>query len=138
MNGESFFDAHQRATIEAAMARIIPTDGRAHVSPDIRKWMGDSRGRWEGNTLVVDTTNFTDKTSFRGSGANLHVVERFTRLDADTLEYRFTVEDPTTWTRPWTVAFPMVRTEGPIYEYACHEGNLGLANILRAAQVTRK
>ena len=92
--------------------------------------MGDSRGRWEGNTLVVDTTNFTDKTSFRGSGANLHVVERFTRIDADTLEYRFTVDDPTTWTRPWTVAYPMVKTDGPIYEYACHEGNYGLVGIL--------
>ena len=87
-------------------ARIVPIDGRPHVGPEIRKWMGDSRGHWEGNTLVVDTTNFTDKTSFRGSGANLHVIERFTRLDADTLEYRFTVDDPTTWTKPWTVAYP--------------------------------
>jgi hypothetical protein len=77
-------------------ARIVPMDGRPHDSPNIRKWMGDSRGHWEGNTLVVDTINFTDKTSFRGSGANLHVIERFTLVDADTLEYRFTVEDPTT------------------------------------------
>jgi len=115
-------------------ARIIPMDGRAHDSPAIRKWMGDSRGRWEGNTLVVDTTNFTDKTFFRGSGANLHIVERFTRVDADTLEYRFTVDDPTTWTAPWTVAYPMVKTEGPIYEYACHEGNYGLVGILAGAR----
>jgi hypothetical protein len=120
------------------LTRFIPLDGRPHLSPKIRQWMGDSRGRWEGNTLVVDTTNFTDKTSFRGSGANLHVVERFTRLDADTLEYRFTVEDPTTWTRPWTVAFPMVRTEGPIYEYACHEGNYGLVGILSGARSEEK
>jgi hypothetical protein len=115
-------------------ARIVPMDGRPHDSPAIRYWLGDSRGHWEGDTLVVDTTNFTDKTSFRGSGANLHLVERFTRLDADTLEYRFTVDDPSTWTRPWTVAYPMVRTEGPIYEYACHEGNYGLMNILSGAR----
>ena len=119
-------------------ARIIPLDGRPHVSPDIRRWMGDSRGHWEGNTLVVDTTNFTDKTSFRGSGANLHLVERFTRIDADTLEYRFTVDDPTTWTRPWTVAFPMVKTDGPIYEYACHEGNYGLVGILSGARAEER
>jgi hypothetical protein len=113
-------------------ARIIPMDGRPHGT--VRQWMGDSRGRWEGDTLVVDTTNFTDKTNFRGSGANLHLVERFTRVDADTLEYRFTVDDPTTWTKPWTVAYPMVRTQGPVYEYACHEGNYGLADILSGAR----
>jgi hypothetical protein len=115
-------------------ARIVPMDGRPHTSADIRNWMGDSRGRWEGDTLVVDTVNFTGKTSFRGSGANLHVIERFTRLDADTLEYRFTVDDPSTWTKPWTVAYPMVRTEGPIYEYGCHEGNYGLLDILKGAR----
>ena len=97
-------------------------------------WMGDSRGRWEGDTLVIDTTNFTDRTNFRGSGANLHLVERLTRVDADTIEYRFTVEDPTTWTRPWTVAYPMVKTDGPIYEFACHEGNYGLRDILTGAR----
>jgi hypothetical protein len=115
-------------------ARIVPMDGRPHVGPHIRQLLGDSRGHWEGDTLVVDTTNFTDQTSFRGSGANLHLVERFTLLDADTLEYRFTVDDPSTWNRPWTVAYPMVRTEGPIYEYACHEGNYGLRNILSGAR----
>jgi hypothetical protein len=119
-------------------ARIVPMDGRPHASPHIRRWMGDSRGHWEGKTLVVDTTNFTDKTSFRGSGANLHLVERFTRVDADTLEYRFTVDDPTTWTRPWTVAYPMVKTEGPIYEYACHEGNYGLQGILAGARAEER
>jgi hypothetical protein len=96
--------------------------------------MGDSRGRWEGDTLVVDTINFTDKTSFRGSGANLHVIERFTRVDPDTLEYRFTVDDPTTWTKSWTVAYPMIKTEGPIYEYACHEGNYAMVGLLRGAR----
>jgi hypothetical protein len=115
-------------------ARIVPMDGRPHAAPHIRELLGDSRGRWEGDTLVVDTTNFTDLTSFRGAGANLHLVERFTLLDANTLEYRFTVDDPSTWTRPWTVAYPMVRTEGQIYEYACHEGNYGLRNILSGAR----
>ena len=119
-------------------ARIVPLDGRPHDSPTIRKWMGDSRGHWEGNTLVVDTVNFTDKTNFRGSGANLHVIERFTRVDADTLEYRFTVDDPTTWTRSWTVAFPMVKTPGPMYEYACHEANYGLVGILAGARAEEK
>jgi hypothetical protein len=119
-------------------ARVVPMDGRPHVSASVRAWMGDSRGRWDGDTLVVDTINFTDRTNFRGSGANLHLVERFTRLDADTLEYRFTVEDPTTWTRPWTVAYPMIRTDGPIYEFACHEGNYGLRGILSGARYEEK
>jgi hypothetical protein len=119
-------------------ARVIPMDGRPHNPPGMRQWMGDSRGRWEGDTLVVDTINFTDKTNFRGAGANLHLVERFTRIDADTLEYRFTVEDSTTWTRPWTVAYPMVKTDGPIFEYACHEGNYGLADILSGARAEER
>jgi hypothetical protein len=115
-------------------ARIVPMDGRPHNSPSVRAWMGDSRGHWEGDTLVVDTTNFTDRTNFRGSGENLHLIERFTRLDADTVEYRFTLDDPTTWMRPWTVAYPIVKTEGPIYEFACHEGNYGLRDILSGAR----
>jgi hypothetical protein len=115
-------------------ARIVPIDGRPHADPSLRSWMGDSRGRWEGDTLVIDTTNFTDRTNFRGAGANLHLIERITRVDADTIEYRFTVEDPTTWTRPWTAAYPMVRSEGPIYEFACHEGNYGLRDILSGAR----
>jgi hypothetical protein len=119
-------------------ARIVPLDGRPHDSPNIRKWMGDSRGHWEGKTLVVDTVNFTDKTNFRGSGANLHVIERFTRVDADTLEYRFTVDDPTTWTRSWTVAYPMLKAVGPMYEYACHEANYGLVGILAGARAEEK
>jgi hypothetical protein len=119
-------------------ARVVPMDGRPHVSANIREWLGDSTGRWEGDTLVVDTTNFTDKTNFRSAGANLHLVERFTRLDANTLEYRFTADDPTTWTRPWTVAYPMLKTEGPIFEYACHEGNYGLMDILSGARWQEK
>jgi hypothetical protein len=119
-------------------ARIVPMDGRPHDTSGVRRWMGDPRGRWDGDTLVIDTINFTDKTSFRGAGADLHLVERFTRVDADTLEYRFTVEDPKTWTRPWTVAYPMVKTDGPIFEYACHEANYGLADILSGARAEER
>ena len=111
-------------------ARIIPTDGRPHLPDRIRQWPGDSRGRWEGDTLVVDTTNFTDKTTFQGSSDALQVVERFTRVDADTILYEFTVADPTTWARPWSVELPMKKTDGPLYEYACHEGNHDVRNIL--------
>ena len=119
-------------------ARIIPMDGRPHAGPAIRSWMGDSRGHWEGDTLVVDTANFTDRTNFRGAGANLHLIERITRLDADAIEYRFTLDDPTTWTKPWTVAYPMVTTDGLIYEFACHEGNYGLRDILSGARYEEK
>jgi len=115
-------------------ARIVPMDGRPHNNSSVRGWMGDSRGRWEGDTLVVDTTNFNEKISFRGATSTLHLVERFTRLDANTLEYRFTVDDRATWTSPWTVAYPMVKSTEPIYEYACHEGNYGLRNILSYAR----
>jgi hypothetical protein len=118
-------------------ARIVPMDGRAHGT--VPKWMGDARGRWEGRTLVVDTVGFTDKTAFRGSGEHLHLVERFTRLDADTLEYRFTAEDPSTWTRPFTGMFPMKKTAGPIYEYACHEGNeRSMVGMLRGARAEER
>jgi hypothetical protein len=116
-------------------ARVIGFDGRSHVSPAIRQYGGDSRGRWEGDTLVVETTNFNDATQFRGSSSALTVTERFTMVDANTINYRFTVEDPTTWARPWTAEIPMKRTSDPIYEYACHEGNYGLPNILRAQRV---
>ena len=118
--------------------RIITTDGRPHLPNRIRQWPGDSRGRWEDDTLVVDTTNFTEKTSFQGSSDALHVVERFTRVDADTILYEFTVEDPTTWTRPWSVEIPMTTTEGPLYEYACHEGNYSLVNTLRGARAEER
>jgi len=118
--------------------RVIPTDGRPHVSPRIREWMGDSRGHWEGNTLVVDTTNFTDRTAFRGSSEKLRVTERFTRTADDTLTYQFTVEDPTTWAKSWSAEIPIAKTAGPIYEYACQEGNYGMANILSGARATER
>jgi len=114
-------------------ARIIRIGGE-HAPKTIRKWMGDSVGRWEGDTLVVDTTNFTDKTRFRGSTENLHVVERFTRIDDNTLLYRFTIEDPATWARPWTGEFTWPATTDLMYEYACHEANYSLENILRGAR----
>ena len=118
-------------------ARIVPMDGRAHGT--VPKWMGDARGRWEGRTLVVDTVGFTDKTAFRGSGEHLHLVERFTRVDADTLEYRFTAEDPSTWTRPFTGMFPLKKTPGPIFEYACHEGNeRSMVGMLRGARAEER
>ncbi len=110
--------------------RIIPVDGRPHISDNIRQFPGDSRGRWEGDTLVVETKNFTDKRRFRGSSGALHVVERFTRVDADTIRYEFTVDDPTTWMSPWSAEIPMVKTEGPMFEYACHEGNYDIRHIL--------
>ena len=127
-------------------ARIVPLDGRAHLPEHIRQWRGDSRGHWEGDTLVVDTTNFTDKTaSFNptlgsavGSGETLHLIERFTRVDAATLLYEFTVDDPTTFTRSFTAAVPMTRTEEPMYEYACHEGNHGMFNLLSGARAVEK
>jgi hypothetical protein len=115
--------------------RVIPTDGRPHLAQNIRLWQGDSVGHWEGNTLVVDTTNFTNLTAFRGSSDNLHLVERFTRASDDTLIYQFTVEDPTTWAKPWTAEVPWTKTNGPVYEYACHEGNTMIATILRGARV---
>jgi hypothetical protein len=118
--------------------RLIPTDGRPHVSENIRRWAGDSRGRWEGDTLVVDTTNFTDRTAFQGSSAALHVVERFTRVSADRIRYQFTVDDPNTWTRPWSAEVPMIATKGPLYEYACHEGNYGMPDTLRGARFAEK
>jgi hypothetical protein len=118
--------------------RIIPLDGRPHAGPRIREYMGDSRGHWEGDTLVVDTTNFTDKTNFRGASENLHVIERFTRLDEHTILYKFTVEDPATWDRPWTAELPITKIQGPLYEFACHEGNYGMVNTLKGARAAEK
>jgi hypothetical protein len=100
--------------------------------------MGDSRGHWEGDTLVVETTNFNGKNPLRGSSANMRVAERFTRVDADTISYRFTVEDESTWTRPWTADLPMRKTTGPLFEHACHEGNYGLYNTLVGARLEEK
>ncbi len=115
-------------------ARIIPLDGRPHLGATIRQWHGDSRGRWEGETLVVDTTNFSSQSSFRGSAENLHLVERFTRVSPETVHYEFRVDDPTTFTRAWTAMIPLKQTQEPIFEYACHEGNTAMAGILRGAR----
>ncbi len=115
-------------------ARIIPLDGRPHLPPSMREWSGDSRGRWEGDTLVVESTNFNEKVHFHGSSTGLRVVERFTRVDDETIRYEFTVEDPTTWTRPWSVEYPLMKREGPLYEYACHEGNHDARHILEVAR----
>ena len=113
-------------------ARIVPLDGRAHTT--LRQWTGESRGRWVGDTLVVETKNFRQETSFNGSSERLHLIEHFTRIDGDTLIYEFTVSDPATWTRPWTVQIPMRRSEFPIYEYSCHEGNYGMEGTLSGAR----
>jgi hypothetical protein len=119
-------------------ARIVPLDRRPHVGSAIPQYAGDSRGRFEGQSLIVETTNFTDKTGFRGSTTGLRLEERFTRVDADTLMYRFTVADAATWPRPWTAEFPMRRTDDKLYEYACHEGNYGMFNILSAARAAER
>lgn len=124
-------------TEEIHDARLIPTDGRRHVPSTIRQWMGDSVGHWEGNTLVVDTTNFTDLNPFEGA-QNLHVVERLTRVDSETILYQFTVEDPGMWTKPWSGEVPISKIQGQLYEYACHEANYGLANTLRGARVAEE
>ena len=115
-------------------ARIVPIEGRGSLPQNVRAWMGVSRGRWEGGTFVVETANFIDRADFRGAGGKLRLIERFTRIDDGTIEYRLTVEDSTTWTRPWTVAFPIVKSDQPIYEYACHEANYSLQNILSIAR----
>jgi hypothetical protein len=119
--------------------RIIPIGGNhPHLPSTVHQWMGDSRGHWEGDTLVVETTNFTAKTAFRGSTEDLKVVERFTRTGPDTIKYEFTVSDPKTWDKPWGADIPMSKIEGPIYEYACQEGNYGMANNLSGARATEK
>jgi len=121
-------------------ARVIPVNGRPHLPPNVRLWNGDSRGRWEGSTLVVETTNYSPKTTFRFPVVpeSLKAVERFTRVAADKIDYRYTITDPATYTRPWTVSLPMTAIEGPIYEYACHEGNYGLAHVLEGARAQEK
>jgi hypothetical protein len=122
--------------------RIVPLDGRPHLTNTVAQWLGDSRGHWDGNTLVIDTTNFNDKVFERGAawgfGATMHMVERFTRIDADHLDYQFTIDDPATFTRPWTVSTPMLKTPGPLLEYACHEGNHALPGILGGARADER
>jgi hypothetical protein len=120
-------------------ARIIPLDGRPRLPQNIRQWNGDSRGRWEGQTLVVETKNFSSQSYFMGAGENLQLIERFTRTAPDTIKYEITLNDPTTWTKPWTAVIPLKRTQEAIYEYACHEGNFEqVRGMLGAARADEK
>lgn len=118
--------------------RVIPLDGRPHIPSTIKQWQGDSRGRWEGNTLVVDTTNFVNHPRYFGTTDKAHVTERFTRTSAEMITYEFTIEDPGTFSRPWSASFALNRTTGPIYEYACHEGNYAVPGILAGARKQEK
>jgi len=120
-------------------ARIIPLDGRPHLPQNIRLWLGDSRGHWEGDTLVVDTTNFRPDATYRNTvPESLHLTERFTRVSADTIQYEFTVDDPATYTKPWSAAVSLTKGPGPVYEYACHEGNYAMEGILAGARAQEK
>ena len=137
---QSYFQIVQTPTSVMIMtemfhdARVINIDDRPHVLPDVHEWLGDSRGHWEGDTLVVDTTNYK-ANAFQGiSSEKLHVTERFARQDAETIRYEITVNDPDTWTKPWNLMIPLQRSGQPVYEYACHEGNIGLKGILAGAR----
>ena len=115
-------------------ARVVPLDGSDHLPDGVRQWRGDSRGRWERDTLVIETKNFTAKTSFRGTGPGLRLVERFTRVAEGTLLYEYTVTDPESFESPWSVAVPMRKNDLPVFEYACHEGNYGMLNLMVSAR----
>jgi hypothetical protein len=117
--------------------RIVPLDGRPLISPRIRQYMGESRGHWEGDTLVVDVTNFTDKTNYRGSGDTLHLIERYTRVGPDAVRYEVTIDDPHTFTSRWTAALNLTAQE-EVFEYGCHEGNYAMRNILSGARAEEK
>ena len=119
-------------------ARLIALDGRAHIGQGLQQWMGDSRGRWDGDTLIVETTNFNNRQEFRGATQNLRLVERFTRVDAETIDYQLTANDPATWVKPWTAAIPLTKISDQMYEYACHEGNYGMPNLLHGARAEDK
>jgi hypothetical protein len=123
---------------EVIDTRVIPLDGRPHLPSTMRAWLGDSRGRWEGDTLVVETTNFSQNVNFRGAGPNMKLIERFTRTSPTTIEYEFTVEDPTTFTKPWTAINTMSTLDGALYEYACHEGNSSMLQSLTGARAEEK
>ena len=118
--------------------RVVPLDGRPPLGDAFRQWTGNSRGHWEGDTLVVETSNFRAERRWRGSTENITLVERLTRVDADTLEYEYTVTDPDTWTRSWTASIPLQRTDVPMFEYACHEGNYSMEGILAGARADRE
>jgi len=118
--------------------RIIPLDGRPHVPAAVQQWIGDSRGHWDGDTLVIETTNFNGKNPLRGSSDRMRVTERLTRVDAETIRYRFTIDDELTWTRPWSAELLMRKSTGPLFEHACHEGNYGLYNTLAGARLEEK
>jgi len=140
-NGYQFVQTPGYVTILVEMvhnARIIPIDGRSPLPGAVRQWTGSSRGRWEGDTLVVETANFNGKYPLRGSSERMRLTERFTRMDADAIRYRFTVDDPGTWTRPWSGEMPMRKSTGPIFEHACHEGNYDLRNLLSTARFAEK
>lgn len=140
-NNVQFFQAPGYVVIFNEMVhehRVVPLDGRPHVSNSIRQLMGDSRGRWDGNTLVVETTNFDGKAAFQGASDKMQLVERFTRVAPDVVMYEFTVTDPATFAQPWTARYPMVKNPEPIYEYACHEGNYSMATILAGARAMEK
>ena len=119
--------------------RIIPLDGRPQLSSSIHRWHGDSRGHWEGNTFVVETTNFRPGATYQGANAKtLKITEYFTRTDQNSIEYKFTIDDPATWTRPWTAIVPLNRIDGPMFEYACSEGNNGIVNMLAGSRAAEK
>ena len=119
-------------------ARVIRLDGSPHIPSAVHQWTGDSRGHWEGDTLVVDTTNYMPRAFMSASSEQLHVTERFTRTDAETLKYEITINDPGTWTKPWSLMIPLKRSSDPLYEYACHEGNYGMAGVLAGARAQEK
>lgn len=132
-------DTHVVLLMEMAHdARIIPLDGGAHIDSGIRQWLGNSRGHWEGETLVVETKNYSPKSYFMGAGESLEITERFTRVAPDVLEYEVAVNDPTTWAAPWTAMIPLRQSEEPVFEYACHEGNIGMEGILSGARALEK
>jgi hypothetical protein len=116
------------------VARVVPLDGRVALGAAVRGYRGDWRGRWDGDTMVIETTNYSEKTAWRGASPNLRVTERLTMTSPATIRYQFTVEDPSTWTRPWSGEYEMTRIEGPLFEYACHEGNYQLPSILKGAR----
>ncbi|MGE3176971.1 MAG: hypothetical protein AB7O32_05850 [Vicinamibacterales bacterium] len=139
-NVQIFQSEHTIAIVHEQIheARIIPIDGRPHLSSNVRQWLGDSRGRWEGDTLVIETTNFTDKTNFRGATDNLKMIERISRSEDGFLTYEATFEDPTTWVQPWTIQLPMPKVNNYMFEYACHEGNYGMVGLLQGARAQEK